>query len=38
MSIGVACRDADAATAASVLKLADERLYAAKQSGRNRVV
>lgn len=38
MSIGVACRDTDAATAASVLKLADERLYAAKQRGRNKVV
>ncbi len=38
MSIGVACRDADTATSSSVLKLADERLYAAKQSGRNKVV
>lgn len=38
MSIGVACRDADAATASSVLKVADERLYAAKQSGRNKVM
>ncbi|MFJ4542874.1 diguanylate cyclase [Pseudomonas sp. NPDC088885] len=38
MSIGVACRDADIATSPSVLKLADERLYIAKQSGRNKVV
>jgi diguanylate cyclase (GGDEF)-like protein len=38
MSIGVACQGADALTPESVLKLADERLYLAKQSGRNRVM
>jgi len=37
LSIGVACRE-EASTSDSVLKLADERLYVAKQSGRNRVV
>jgi len=38
MSIGVACRSADTPMPESVLKLADERLYRAKQSGRNRVM
>jgi diguanylate cyclase (GGDEF)-like protein len=38
MSIGAACRDADTPTPESVLKRADERLYLAKQSGRNRVM
>ncbi|MDP9654776.1 UNVERIFIED_ORG: diguanylate cyclase (GGDEF)-like protein [Pseudomonas putida] len=38
MSIGVACRNADTPMPESVLKLADERLYLAKQSGRNRVM
>ena len=37
ISIGVACRE-EAATSNAVLKLADERLYLAKQGGRNRVV
>lgn len=37
LSIGVACRE-EASTSDAVLKLADERLYLAKQSGRNRVV
>ncbi|TDF86184.1 diguanylate cyclase [Pseudomonas sp. H9] len=38
LSVGVACRDVDAATPEAVLKLADERLYQAKAEGRNRVV
>ncbi|VVN81559.1 hypothetical protein PS726_01130 [Pseudomonas fluorescens] len=38
MSIGVACQGANALTPESVLKQADERLYLAKQSGRNRVM
>jgi diguanylate cyclase (GGDEF)-like protein len=37
LSIGVACRE-EASTCDAVLKLADERLYLAKQNGRNRVV
>lgn len=37
ISIGVTCRE-EAASSDAVLKLADERLYVAKQSGRNRVV
>lgn len=37
ISIGVACRE-EASTSDAALKLADERLYLAKQSGRNRVV
>jgi diguanylate cyclase (GGDEF)-like protein len=37
ISIGIACLSADVATAESVLKLADERLYRAKEGGRNRV-
>ncbi len=38
ISIGVACRDDRANSAAQILKLADKRLYQAKQAGRNRVV
>jgi len=38
ISIGVACRDADTPSAAAILKRADERLYLAKQNGRNRIV
>ncbi|MDF3931172.1 GGDEF domain-containing protein [Pseudomonas citronellolis] len=38
LSIGVACQGPEAPTAEAVLKLADERLYRAKQEGRNRVV
>lgn len=38
ISIGVACRGVDAANSAAILKQADERLYLAKQQGRNRVV
>lgn len=38
ISIGIAVRDASAMTPESVLKLADERLYSAKEAGRNRVV
>lgn len=37
LSLGVACRE-EASTSVAVLKLADERLYLAKQGGRNRVV
>lgn len=37
LSIGTACQE-EAPTSEAVLKLADDRLYAAKQSGRNRVV
>jgi len=38
LSVGVACMDDQTPTADAVLKLADERLYRAKQQGRNRVV
>ncbi|WP_236237513.1 sensor domain-containing diguanylate cyclase [Pseudomonas faucium] len=38
ISIGVACKDAVTLTSADILKRADERLYLAKQTGRNRVV
>ena len=38
ISIGVACRGVDAPSSSVILKLADERLYMAKQQGRNRVV
>ena len=38
ISIGVACRGVDAASSTAILKQADERLYLAKQQGRNRVV
>jgi diguanylate cyclase (GGDEF)-like protein len=38
ISIGVACRDADTPSAPAILKRADERLYLAKQNGRNRIV
>ncbi|AXM94461.1 diguanylate cyclase [Pseudomonas plecoglossicida] len=38
LSVGVACRDEQAPTAEAVLKLSDERLYKAKQQGRNKVV
>lgn len=38
ISIGVACRGADAPSADRILKRADERLYKAKANGRNRVV
>ncbi|WP_085726284.1 sensor domain-containing diguanylate cyclase [Pseudomonas sp. R37(2017)] len=38
ISIGVACQGLDTPDAASILKRADERLYLAKQRGRNRVV
>ncbi|TDF84422.1 sensor domain-containing diguanylate cyclase [Pseudomonas sp. H9] len=38
ISIGVACRSDDTPTAEAILKRADERLYHAKQTGRNRVV
>ncbi|WP_429419094.1 sensor domain-containing diguanylate cyclase [Pseudomonas plecoglossicida] len=38
ISIGVACKDAETFTSADILKRADERLYVAKQTGRNRVV
>jgi diguanylate cyclase (GGDEF)-like protein len=36
ISIGVACRD-DTSTPASLLALADQRMYRAKRAGRNRV-
>ena len=38
ISIGVACRGVDAPSSSVILKQADERLYLAKQQGRNRVV
>ncbi|MDH4566313.1 diguanylate cyclase [Pseudomonas sp. BN414] len=38
LSVGVACRDGSVSRPEAVLKLADERLYLAKQGGRNRVV
>jgi diguanylate cyclase (GGDEF)-like protein len=38
LSAGVACQDDQTQSAEAVLKLADERLYQAKQQGRNRVV
>ncbi|WP_442113708.1 diguanylate cyclase [Pseudomonas sp. NUPR-001] len=38
ISIGVACRSDDTPTPEAILKRADERLYLAKQTGRNRVV
>ena len=38
ISIGVACRSAETATPEAILKRADEHLYQAKQTGRNRVV
>ncbi|MDD2049355.1 GGDEF domain-containing protein [Pseudomonas putida] len=38
VSVGVACPSAESATPDAVLRLADERLYRAKQEGRNRVV
>ncbi len=38
ISIGVACRADETPTSSSILKRADERLYQAKQTGRNRVV
>lgn len=38
ISIGVACRSGSSETAEDVLKRADERLYKAKESGRNKVM
>ena len=38
LSIGVACREGGSETAATILKCADERLYIAKKTGRNKVV
>ena len=38
LSVGVACRSAASPTPEAVLRLADERLYQAKDEGRNRVV
>lgn len=38
ISIGVACRSTETPTPESILKRADEHLYHAKQTGRNRVV
>ncbi|BBH45864.1 sensor domain-containing diguanylate cyclase [Pseudomonas sp. KU43P] len=38
ISIGVACKDAVTVSSADILKRADEHLYLAKQTGRNRVV
>jgi len=38
ISIGGACRDAATPDAPAILKRADQRLYLAKQNGRNRVV
>lgn len=38
LSIGVACRSAASPSQEAVLRLADERLYRAKEEGRNRVV
>ncbi|WP_257011800.1 diguanylate cyclase [Pseudomonas alkylphenolica] len=38
ISIGVACRSAETPSPESILKRADEHLYHAKQTGRNRVV
>ncbi|MDR0207591.1 MAG: sensor domain-containing diguanylate cyclase [Pseudomonas putida] len=38
ISIGVACREQETPSSQSILKRADERLYRAKQTGRNRVV
>jgi diguanylate cyclase (GGDEF)-like protein len=38
ISIGVACREEDAPSSETILKRADERLYLAKNGGRNRVV
>lgn len=38
ISIGVACRTSVEQTSAAILKWADERLYRAKDTGRNRVV
>lgn len=38
ISIGVACRSCAEQTSSAILKCADERLYKAKETGRNRVV
>lgn len=38
ISIGVACRSSVEQTSTAILKCADERLYKAKETGRNRVV
>lgn len=38
ISIGVACREEETPDAVAILKRADERLYVAKETGRNRVV
>ncbi|MFV3308444.1 diguanylate cyclase [Pseudomonas sp. NY15181] len=38
LSVGVACQNEETSSSEALLKLSDERLYLAKQSGRNRVV